>query len=126
MYCCDRKTLYVQHLAEHVTPCTGNVFRRRLRIEIRFRSQVRFIDGKAVERHDKVCPAPIEIDIAPDIVARDNMVMPQARKRSAAPHANDNDRLFRVDLQDPPASCLGIMVIVNGKITRQLSLSDLV
>ena len=85
-------TFDFEYFRQHVLPRAGNVRCGRPGVEPRFGAQRRLVHDQAIESNEKIRPATTRLDITDDIVACDDMIVSQLRKRSSTTHFDDNER----------------------------------
>ena len=108
-----------QDAAEHVAPRAGDVGIAGLGVESGLRTQSRLVDGQPVEPCVEVGPAFGRRDIAAQVVARDDVVVPEVRERARAADFHGDQRPCRVDLEDGLAAPCSALVEAEGKRRRR-------
>jgi hypothetical protein len=117
---CERMLFGLEHLVQHVPARAGNIACGRFSVESRLGAQRGLVHDEAVESNVQVRTTIVRRDVTPDVAACDDMVMPEARKRSASARFDDHERSGRIDAEHRRTSRDGSLVVLLGKTRRPL------
>ena len=93
----ERKLVRLQHLLQHVGARTLDVGFAGLGVESRLLAQRRLVHLHACKGHIQIGAAFVRSDVAADLVAGDDVVVPQTRERTRAAHFDHDERLGGID-----------------------------
>ena len=118
---CERKAVRFEYAAQHVASRAFDRICRRRRIESGYLAEPRFVDDEFVERDVKVGTRVVGTHEAVNIVARNDVIMSEARKRPRATHLDDDARCCSVDAVDGRATSRGALVLGRWELRRRRS-----
>ena len=117
----QRIALGFQRLFEHVVPRRLDRLRRGRRVEARRLAQSRFVDGEPIEANGQIGLATAWPDVAANVVARDDVIVTEARERARPPHLDRDDRGGGIDGVHGLATRRRASIHLLGKRVRRRS-----
>src|SRR5712691_3718440 len=98
----ERKLVRLQHSYQHVGARSLDVGLGGLCVDAGLGAQRRLVHLEALELDIEIGAAFVRRDVAADLMAGDDMVVPQARKRPSAAHLVRDERLAGIDAKHGP------------------------